>query len=203
MVGPRLTAGREVPAGAPFAYTPPEGFVPATEKLATTLLGEPASGEQIWIFPNALAPMVPRIAVTETKSRGGVDPASLGKLANGMPELYARSGIQWITVRHEVKTRGDGAKVGVIEGECTKAESPRFRVVQLVFPDDQGTHLAIASYALEDTARWEGPVMATIETARGVRRMPEPPPAWMFAAWAAAGAVLGLVATAIAGRRRA
>jgi hypothetical protein len=201
MVGPRLTAGREMSAGEPFVYTPPEGFVPANDKLTTTLLGEPASGEQIWIYPSVLDKMVPHVALTETKSRGGVDPLSLQQLANGMSELYARSGIAWITVRYEVKRRADGVKVGLIEGECTKAES-RFRVVQIVFPDDHGTHIAIASYPLDEAAKWEGPVLGTIETARGVRRLPDPPPSWMFAAWGMVGALLGFLFASVAGRGR-
>lgn len=203
MVGPRLTSARETRAGEPFAYIPPEGFVPATEKMATVLLGEPAANESIWVYPNALAKVIPRIALTATKSRGGVDDPSLQKLAEGMPALYGESGITWITVRHEVKRRADGAKVGLIEGECTKADSPRFRIVQLVFPDDQGTHIAIASYALEDVPKWEAPVLASIETARGVRHMASPPPTWMIAAWAAAGAALGFLLATITGRRRA
>jgi hypothetical protein len=202
MVGPRLSAGREIPAGEPFVYTPPEGFVPANDKVTTTLLGEPASDNQkIWVYPSVMQKMVPRIALTDTTSRGGVDPMSLQQLAAGMAELYAKSGITWIPIRDEVKRRADGVKVGVIEGECTKPDSPRFRVVQLIFPDDKGTHIAIASYALEDAPKWEAPVLATIDTARGVRRLPDPPASWMFGAWAAAGALLGFVFATLQNRR--
>jgi hypothetical protein len=201
MVGPRLSAGREVPAGEPFVYTPPEGFVPANEQVTTTLLGEPASGEKIWVYPGVLQKMVPRIALTDTQSRGGVDPMSLQQLAAGMTALYAKSGISWVPIRDEVKRRADGVKVGLIEGECTKADSPRFRVVQMIFPDDHGTHIAIASYSLEDAPKWEAPVLATIDSARGIRRLPDPPAPWMFGAWAAAGALLGFVLATLRERR--
>ena len=120
----------------------------------------------------------------------------------------------WTHRRHETRTRSDGARVGLIEGDCSRSvdlgsfglpsQKVRSRKLQLIFPDDEGTSILTASYPVEEAARWEPLLEATIESTRGVAlRAPATAPV-TYAGWALAGAVLGWFGTAIAfgGRRR-
>jgi len=101
--------------------------------------------------------------------------------------------------------------VGLIEGDCDRdldlgalglpVQKFRTRKLQLMFPDDDGTSIVTASYPVDQATRWEPLFEATIGKARGVAtRAPAPAP-WTYAAWAAAGAILGWFGSAIGLRK--
>lgn len=210
-LGPLLTSPRGHSAGAPFVYEPPEGF-----KIASVnLLSAADKGEaQVWTFtePSMLAapnPNPPSVVVTHTKKEMSVEEADLAKLTEEMPNAF--DGCTWVHRRHELRTRADGARVGIIEGDCDKeidlstfglpTKIVKQRKLQLMFPDDLGTSIVTVSYASEHATRWEPLFEATIGKAKGVAtRTPRPPP-WLYLAWGAAGLVLGWLATALLNKK--
>lgn len=209
VIGPRLTGPADREAGEPFAYEPPEGFVEAKDAAKELLEG---SGDRAWVYqtmePQAFAP---KISLTHVASRSTVEEPDLAKAVAGMPEAFEQGGVKWTHRRHEVRVRPDGARVGLIEGDCVKrleAEvlpglpaEQHFRAVQLLFPDDRGTSVVKAYYGSADAARWEPIVEATIGKARGVATRVPPPPPWLHGAWALGGAALGWLGASLLGAR--
>ena len=98
---------------------------------------------------NVLA-VTPRITLKRSKSGGTVEPADLATIASGMPQVLEPSGVTWTDVRHETRTRPDGTRVGLIEGECREQERrPQYRRLFFVFPVDGGTVITTAFYGTE------------------------------------------------------
>ncbi|MBX3203426.1 MAG: hypothetical protein KF764_00095 [Labilithrix sp.] len=216
ILGPRLVGPQSRSAKAPFAYDPPEGFVPAKDVKA----GE-AEGAQVWVheaadkknFDGSLADrkaLSTRIILTHSAKEMSVEAVDLAKLVEEMPKAF-EGACTWKPRRHEMRTRADGARVGLIEGNCDREvdlsalglppQPVKMRKLQLMFPDDEGTSIVTASYPTDQATRWEPLVEATIGTARGVAtRVPAPAP-WTHGAWAAAGVVLGWLGTAILARK--
>lgn len=223
LVGPRLTTSRSEPAGEPFAYTPPDGFVenvgqalgPVDMTGQGTKLTRPPEGEREWIAvapssgdradrpkPGELSLPMVRLTLAHSATMGTVEPVDLQRIAEGMPAMLAAEGVTWKLVRTETRERADGARVGLIEGECTKG-AVAYRRLMLAFPDDTGLSVVVAVYGDDEAAQWQGPIEASIATARGVaKRRPSPPP-WMRAAWGAAGVAVGAIAVAFLRRSRA
>jgi hypothetical protein len=194
-LGPRFTSPQDRAAGAPFDYAPPEGFLPVAAS-------NPADKDgRAWAFSDPGARTTATINVTHTKQRGPIEDADLAALAKGMPAVFKETGVDWTEVRHEARVRSDGAHVGLIEGACERG-ALKYRVVQLVFPDDAGTSIVTASFSSEDAARWEPQIEATIASTTGVAFRFPPPPGWMFAAWAAVGAFAVAIATALSRRAK-
>ncbi|MCW5834148.1 MAG: hypothetical protein KIS78_17250 [Labilithrix sp.] len=214
ILGPRV-GPRSHAANAEFVYEPPEGFVP----VKGAKVGE-AEDAQVWVheaadkrnFDGSLADrkaLSTRIILSHSTKEMSVEERDLAKLVEEMPKAF--EGVcTWIHRRHEMRTRADGARVGVIEGDCDRevdlsaiglpSQPVKTRKLQLMFPDDRGTSIVTASYPTDQAARWEPLVEATVGTARGVAtRAPAPAP-WTHGAWAAAGAVLGWLGTAILGK---
>ena len=196
-LGPRISAPRDRAAGEPFAFEPPEGFVEAK--------GEARQGDedQEWIYPtrNVLA-VTPRIMLKRSKSGGTVEPADLRIIANGMPAVLEPSGVTWTDVRHETRTRPDGTRVGLIEGECLNKNGAQYRRLFFVFPVDGGTVITTSLYGTGEVAKWQPVLEATIAKARGVALRVPPPPNWMYLAWGGAGLVLGWLISSLALRKR-
>ncbi len=192
-VGPRLTAPQDSAAGAPFVYTPPAGFVPgAVEDALRTSPGM----QQMWLFRDPGASATPSISLSQTSSTARIQEPELADLARGMPAIFRQVGTQWTEVRHEVRVRADGSRVGLIEGETDKG-TVRGRVMQLVFPNDRGTAIVTASFPNGESAKWEPQIEASIAAATGVATRVGSPPGWMYAAWAAGGAMLAYLAMAL------
>lgn len=201
-LGPRLTAPHDRPATEPFSYQAPDGFTAGAEL---------ADGEREW--SHAVTPgraMPARVTVKRLRKGGNVEPADLTKIADGMPGVLAPSGVSWTTIRQETRTRADGTRVGLIEGECTKKteEMPvvgeltlTYRRLMLVFPTDDGTALATALYGKDEIVLWQPAFEATIGTSRGVALRVPPPPGWMHLAWGGAGGVIAWLATGLLGRK--
>lgn len=196
-LGPRITAPHDRAAGVPFAFEPPEGFVEAK--------GEAKQGDedQEWIHPttNVLA-VTPRIMLKRSKSAGAVEPSDLAVIASGMPQVLEPSGVTWKDVRHETRTRPDGTRVGLIEGECLNKNGALYRRLFFVFPVDGGTVITTALYGTGEVAKWQPVLEATIGKARGVALRVPPPPSWMYFAWGAAGLVIGWLVSTLALRKR-
>lgn len=196
-LGPRVTAPHDRPAGEPFSYEPPEGFIEAK--------GEAKQGDedQEWLYPtkNVLA-VTPRITLKHSKNGGSVEPSDLATIASGMPGVLEPSGVTWKDVRHETRTRPDGTRVGLIEGECVNKNDARYRRLFFVFPVDGGTVITTAFYGTADIAKWQPALEATITKAHGVALRVPPPPAWMYGAWAGAGVLIGTLASALVFRKR-
>jgi hypothetical protein len=221
IVAPRLLGPRSRPADAPFVYTPPDGFV---EKKASSFsrrgARDPApattDGMKVWVFEedaeNALNGNDVRAILHHSSKEMSVEEADLATLALEMPKAFEDS-CSWVHRRHELRTLASGARVGLIEGDCTRdvelgslglpPQKVRARKLQLMFPDDSGTSIVTASYPIDHAARWEPLFEATIGKARGVATRVPAPPFFVQVAWGFAGAVLGWFALALVGRRRA
>lgn len=207
ILGPRLVGPQSRAANEPFAYTPPEGFVPyvgskkadAVDAKVWVNQGEVASG------PSA------RVVLNHSDKTMTVEEADLARLAAEMPSAFAECA--WSHRRHETRVRPDGSHVGLMEGDCSRDVGlanlglPDKRVserkLQLVFPDDTGTSIVTTSYPPEQAARYEPLIEATIASAKGVATRLPGPPTWVYLAWAAAGAVIGYFIAGLAkGRKR-
>jgi len=211
LLGPRLSAPRDRAAGQPFVYEPPQGFTLDVDTASDPkdLNGSAETRERAWKYARQTdGPLVPRLHLSVSKKRGSVEPPDLAKIAEGMPAMLAENGVTWTDVRHETRTRADGTRVGIIEGESTKKVDPltlggvtpttlRYRRLLFVFPTDDGAALTTAVYAKDEVAKWQPVLEATIETAKGVALRVPNPPEWMYFAWGAAGLVLGWLGTAL------
>ncbi len=214
LLGPRLVGPQNHAAGAPFQYEPPEGFV----QLPRGSAGD-HEGAQVWVheaaekknFDGSVAgartpAASTRIILNHSNKEMSVEEADLSKLVEEMPKAFEGS-CTWSHRRHEMRVRADGARVGLIEGDCDReidlsglglpSQAVKTRKLQLMFPDDSGTSLVTASYPTDQAAQWAPLLEATIGEAKGVAmRVPAPAP-WTLAVWALAGAVLGWLGTAI------
>lgn len=215
-VGPRLIGPQSRPAGAPFAYEPPEGFVPLQGAAQGSSL-EPSQDDaqpRVWVHPEPVdmrtAPdrskSIVRVVLHHSRQQMSVEEPDLAKLVDEMAKAFEES-CTWVHRRHERRIRADGSRVGLIEGDCDREvdlgwpglrpQKIRSRKLQLMFPDDTGTSIVTASYPADQASRWEPLIEATIAKARGVATRVPPPPLWTRAAWAGAGAIVGLLATAL------
>ena len=209
VVGPRLVGPQSRAAGLPFIYEPPEHFVPVSA-------GD-VEGARAWVLEPAstgtpLAAMEKQVALVRvvhhhSGSEMSVEEADLAKLASEMAPAFENA-CTWVHRRHELRTRKDGARVGLIEGDCdrdveisTQVQKLRTRKLQLMFPEDGGTAIITASFPTDQAARWEPLFEATIHRATGVAVRAPSAPWWTHAAFAAAGALLAWLATAIVWRR--
>ncbi|HEY8079055.1 MAG TPA: hypothetical protein VIF62_33210 [Labilithrix sp.] len=211
-VGPRLTMPHDKSAGEPFQWEPPAGF--DEMKGAITIEVEPAGRK--WRLSDPTGhPFVPRVILTHSPKTMAVDESELARIAAGMPEEFRTSGLTWVERRHETRVRPDGARVGLIEADCERPPDTaplllgrpeavvKFRKLQLVFPEDEGTSIVTADFAEEEASTWEPIFEASIAKAKGVATRVPPPPTWVFAGWGAAGLVLGWLASALViGRKK-
>ena len=212
IVGPLLTSPRGKAAGTTFAYEPPEEF-----KTADSLGLAPDPNAKVWAYDDPNAPSTrggappPTIVLTHTDKQMSVEERDLAKLVEEMPSVFENC--HWVHRRHELRIRTDGARVGIIEGDCDRQidlsnlglppKTIKQRKLQLAFPDDSGTSLVTASYPSEQGTRWEPVLEATIAKAKGVATRVPSPPDWMYAAWAAAGLVIGWLASALLAKKQA
>lgn len=186
-------------------FEPPAGLL---------LAKGPAAGATVWVQdtspPNAAGVRndrvsLVRVVLTHSEKQTSVDEAELGKLAVEMPKAFDEC--PWTHRRHESRARPDGARVGLIEGDCDRsidlgalglpAQKVRTRKLQLVFPDDTGTSIVTASYPTDEAPRWEPAIESAIDRSTGVAVRAPAVPSWTYAAWAVAGLILGWFATAI------
>jgi hypothetical protein len=196
-LGPRATAPSDKRADAPFEYVPPDGFVLQPKGTTEAILG--AEGvEKVWIYPN-LAGFTPNVTISTSAKTGVTDMAELDALVRGMPSTFSSAGIAWSEVRHELRSRPDGARVAVITGDCERG-TLKYRMMQLAFPRDTGTTIATASFPREAADRWERAFEDSVTAARGVAVRHPSPPLWHHLAWGGAAAVLAFLAAAIGGR---
>ncbi|MDF2692903.1 MAG: hypothetical protein K0S65_1286, partial [Labilithrix sp.] len=212
---PRIVGPQNKSAKEAFGYEPPEGFVPVKDAKGM------AEGVRAWVYETAeqknfdgsvadRKAAALRIVLSHSKKEMSVEESDLAKLVAEMPKAFEGS-CTWAHRRHEMRVRADGARVGLIEGDCDRevdlsafglpSQPVKSRKLQLMFPDDSGTSIVTASYPTEQATQWEPLLEATIGKARGVAtRVPAPEP-WTYGAWSAAGAVLGWLATALVARK--
>lgn len=225
-IGPRLVGHHDKAAGTPFVYQPPSGFAPKADGAASgtmepiDMTGKTApkpklvrpEGEREWTHPPATpTSFVPTVTLNHSATRGLVEDSDLAKIEAGFPEMFANEGITWKPIRRETRTRADGARVGLIEGDCTKTKAEivpgfagtlHYRRLIFVFPDDMGSSIVTALYGIDEVGKWQPAFESTIDEAHGVATRVPPPPGWMYAACGAAGLLLGwLVFSFVASRR--
>ncbi len=216
IIGPRLVGPQSRSAGAPFAYEPPEGFVPFTGGSVDL------QGAKAWVAEDDRGGVRPRaseeagastvrVVAHHSDREMSVEESDLAKLAEEMGTAFEDS-CAWTHRRHELRTRPDGARVGLIEGDCNRdidlkqiglpTQRLRSRKLQLMFPDDRGTSIVTISYPTDQAARWEPLFEATIAKAKGVAVRVPGPSNVALAGWAAAGAILGWLGASIAFRAK-
>jgi hypothetical protein len=187
-------------------WEPPPGFVPAAPKAANL---EDAS--KAWVDGAPTGTFVARASLAHSAGTGPVEERDLATIVEGLPETFAKEGVEWTHRRHETRVRADGARVGIIEGDCVSPRKSlipglsadlKFRRLQLVFPDDAGTSIVTAQFATDEAGKWEPVFEASIGKARGVATRVPPAPPWMMLAWGGAGAVLGWLASAMLASRK-
>jgi hypothetical protein len=192
-LGPRLTARRDIPAGRPFEYFPPDGFVRKDSS--------DGSAATVWLHAPGFTGYTPNVSLSHTSSTSAFDEADLAALVKGMPAVFHSSQITWVEIRHHARMRADGTRVGLIEGECT-SKTLHYRSLQLAFPDDRGTSIVTAGYPTVEAAIWEPAFDATIDTATGVALRALPPPWWAYMAWSIGGGVGGLFVARLLARKQ-
>jgi hypothetical protein len=206
-IGPRVTSASDKPAAEAFAYTPPDGFVPAGEDVSHTLEGAVHGAERAWVKPTPPsllgAPKYrPNVSLVRSPKIAPVDEAELVALAAGMPQVYAGSGTTWKEVRHATHVRPDGARVGVIEGAAQKGRL-EYRSLQIAFPENEGLSIVTASFPESEAATWDDAFEKSIDAARGVAFRAPPPAPWAYAAWGVGAAVLAFLAMGLRVGKRA
>lgn len=195
LAGPRLVGPQNRPASEPFTYVAPDGF----KELPAKSTRVEASGAKAWELPDEPATERPSVVVTHSAVNMQVDEPNLAKMVVDMPNAFEEC--TWVHRRHEMRTRSDGARVGLIEGDCNreidltvagmrniKASS---RKMQLVFPENEGSSIATISYPTDKATRWEPLFEESIGKAKGVATRVPPAPNWQLVVWGAAGLVLG------------
>jgi hypothetical protein len=205
VVGARFSAPHDRESGERFSYQPPPGFI-ETKSGADQ---EPEERQWEHAQTNTMA-LAAHVHLAMSKKSGTVEAADLARISEGMPNMLLPSGVTWKETRRETRTRSDGARVGLIEGECSKASVDigfgvsalpvRYRRLMLVFPTDNGTGLVTAAYAEADVATFQPAFEATLATARGVAVRVPPAPPWLYAAWGIAGLLVGYFVSAMFGR---
>ncbi|MDB5220795.1 MAG: hypothetical protein JWO86_8722 [Myxococcaceae bacterium] len=209
-VGPRLGGPRDRAAGGPFVYQPPEGFVLEKGDPAKSINDDISARDREWVHPATFGHTIaPRIHLSPSTKGGTVEAADLARISEGMPGMLEPTGVSWSEVRRETRTRADGARVGLIEGECTKTTEQlgagpvkvKYRRLLFVFPTDEGSAVTTAVYGTDETATWQAAFEGSIDKAQGVALRVPPPPTWMYFAWGAAGAVLAWLAASLKAKR--
>ncbi len=186
-LAPKLAGVSDKAAGGPFAYRPPDGFVPADADRERVIFGQLPGAQAVWLYPAPGYP--PNVSVTHTTNRAPTETSEVDALARGMPEVFSPLGVKWTEVRHELRERKDRARIALLEGDCTK-ESLRYRTLQMAFPDDTGTSIVTASFPSEEAGRWDPAFEATIEVSGGVARLAGATPAWQYFVWGGGAAVV-------------
>ncbi len=201
--GPSITHPRERAANAPFAYSPPEGFVPSEQASPTPASPTPApSVGKMWTRPRVLG-FAPRVTLTHTEKRGAIDDAQLREVARGMPGVYRESQVTWNEVRHEVHARSDNTLVGVVWGEGKRdVDNQPLRTAQMLFPDDTGTSLLTVSYGTDDGAGLEQQLLMSADQATGVALRGPGPPSWLYGAWGAGGLAFAILLSSLMARKK-
>jgi hypothetical protein len=208
-VGPRLRGPHDRAAGEPFVYQPPEGFV-LDKTSAAKPIDDDSARDREWVHPATLGHSIaPRIHLSPSTKGGTVEAADLARIADGMAGMLEPTGVTWSEVRRETRTRADGSRVGLIEGECSKTTNElgagpvtvKYRRLLFVFPTDEGSTVTTAVYGTDEIAAWQAVFEDSIGKARGVALRVPPPPTWMYLAWGAAGAVLAWLAASLKAKR--
>jgi hypothetical protein len=208
-IGPRLGAPHDRAAGEPFVYVPPEGFT-LVKQAPGALLDDEKARDREWEHPALPGhPVTPRIHLTPSTKGGTVEGPDLARISEGMPAMLEGNGVTWSELRRETRTRPDGARVGLIEGECSKMTEQfgvgelkvTYRRLLFVFPTDEGSTVTTAIYGTDEIKTWQPAFEASIDTARGVALRVPQPPQWMYFAWGAAGLVMGWLATSLLPKR--
>jgi len=201
-VGPQATSAHDRPANAPFVFTPPEGFEPASGDVVKAALGTAPEGMmKVWIVAEIGVATTPNITLTVTDKTPHLEEEDMRALAAGMPSVFSPKGGVWTEVRHETRRRVDGSRVGILDGALVRGESKK-RVLQIVFPTDTGAALVTATVPADELPKWEPKLDASIASATGVAvRAPKPAP-WLYFAWAVAGGVLAYLTLALFARKK-
>lgn len=205
LVGPRLFGDQSKPASEPFAYVPPDGFVAKSAVGSAKAADTP--GAKAWELPASDPGKLPTalIVVHHTAVNMQVDEPSLGKMSQEMAPVF--EDCTWEHSRHEMHMRSDGARVGLIEGDCwaeidlTAVGGEKKRVetkkLQLIFPENEGSSIATISFPKEQAAKLEPVFEATMDRAKGVATRVPMPPIWEYGAFGVAGLVLGRLFAAL------
>ncbi len=208
-VGPRIGRPHDRAAGEPFVFVPPDGFT-LDKGDPPASINDDSARDREWVHAATFGHTIaPRIHLSPSNKGGTVEAADLARIADGMPGMLEPTGVTWSEVRRETRTRADGARVGLIEGECSKmteqlgagAVKVKYRRLLFVFPTDEGSAVTTAVYGTDEVGTWQPAFEDTIGKARGVALRVPPAPGWMYFAWGAAGAVLAWLAASLKAKR--
>lgn len=198
LLGSHFGATPEMAAGAPFAYVPPQGFIPVD--LSTKL---DSSVIKAWIEPSILARSLDaRITLSHSSHVADLGEAALSAISAGMPALYAKSQGQWTEERHLVHHRPDGASVGLIVGALTTADGVSMRTMQMLFPDDTGSSIVTASFETSLNQRMTPEIEKSMDDATGVKKLGKSASSSIILAWALGGLLFAIAAQVVIGRRK-
>jgi hypothetical protein len=199
-VGPWALGGKDRPATEVFEYLPPPGFTP-WDVGAGVVQRSVVGGQRAWIGPGE-SRAAPNISLAHVPTSSPETPEAVDLLATQIPQRYESLGLTWSEERHAVHLRPDGGKVAFIEGTTRPKDGTgqALRVLQMSFPEASGMSLVTASFLDADAGRWEGPVIASIDTARGVPVHAPPTAGWLYAAWGFGGALLAWIGLTLASR---
>jgi hypothetical protein len=209
-IGPRIGGLHDRAAGEPFVYQPPEGFVLDKGDVANAINNDDNARDREWVHPATLGHSIaPRIHLSPSNKSGTVEAVDLARISDGMPGMLEPTGVTWSEVRRETRTRADGSRVGLIEGECTKMTEQlgagpvkvKYRRLLFVFPTDEGSAVTTAVYGTDEIATWQAAFEDSIAKSHGVALRVPPQPTWMYFAWGAAGALLAWLAASLKAKR--
>jgi hypothetical protein len=191
-VGPMLTGPRDKPAGEPFVYQPPPGFLKVGEAEKKRIA---AQAIEVWAHA-----MDVTVVQTHTPTKSALSGREIAGLSEGMRVVFAGTCTSWQHVGHESRPLPSGARVGIVEGDCTKPEQP-FRTLQLAFPVDDGTAIVTALFPSKDEKRWMPLFDKSIVTAKGLAVRGTSAPGWMHVVWGAGVFFVVMIGSALVRKR--
>lgn len=186
----------DVPGGGPFAFAAPATFTPIDAGSEAR-----PNVAKLWVEPTAIAPLAPRASLSHSPHQAALEEPALAEIAAGMPAMYARSNGSWKEVRHVVHVRPDGAKVGLIVGDLTTDTNVSLTTMQMMFPDDTGSSIVTASFAVPSATRLVPAFEKAMDDSTGVKKLGRAAPNWVYYAWGLGALLVAVAAQALLARR--
>ncbi|MEO8799671.1 MAG: hypothetical protein ABI551_17385, partial [Polyangiaceae bacterium] len=161
----------DVPGGGPFVFAAPATFTRVDAGSGTN-----PNVAKLWVEPTAISPLDPRATLSHSPHRAALEEPALAEIAAGMPAIYANSKGTWKEARHVVHIRPDGGKVALIVGDLTTDTNVRMTTMQMMFPDDTGSSIVTASFAVPSATRLIPAFEKAMDDSTGVKKPGKPAP---------------------------